>query len=207
MGQDRIGYGRETVLIEASRILDTQFNAQGIWLSGAQVELLRNVMMPLNNPRTFVDEYHDGYYLTATDNDWDAIRAIVADLERKLMGNDNTIFAYHDRYFEKWENTDHDPGIQLLETMPVSAGYVHVIQHISVMQLVTASSYQAVEAWTDTDGLVLALWETVVAGMPHFTPLNLVLKEDDYIRVTFGNTAEDEGIEISIWGYQMKVPD
>lgn len=206
MGQDRVGYRRDMTLIEASRILDTQFDAQGIWLNGAQVELLRNVMMPLNNPRTFVDEYHDGYYLTATDNDWDAIRAIVADLERKLMGNDNTMWGYNDRLLTRQDHISLAPGAIVYSHDTVPAGEVWVItglsiftdedgSHLNVLNYVEAVNY----AITDQIEPAANLWKTV-------TDLHVILKEDDGIRTSWKSVVEDQRLMSNIWGYSMKVP-
>lgn len=207
MGQDRVSYRRDTTLIEASRILDAQFGAQGVHLTGAQVELLRNTMMVLNNPRTFVDEYHDGYYLTATDNDWDAIRAIVADLERKLMGNDNTMWGYNDRMFTRQDHIRLAPGAIVYSHDTVPAGEVWVItglsiftnednSHVDVLNYVEAVNY----AITDRISPSANLWKTV-------TGLHVVLKEDDGIRTSWTGTVIDQRCLSNIWGYSMKVPD
>lgn len=207
MGQDRVNYSRDMTLIEASRILDTQFNAQGIWLNGAQVELLRNVMMPLNNPRTFVDEYHDGYYLTATDDDWDAIRAIVADLERKLMGNDNVMWGYNDRMFTRQDHLTIAPGAIVYTHTTCPAGEVWTITGISIFtdeddsKLNVLNYVEAVNyAITDQLSPAANLWKTV-------TDLHVILKEGDGIRTSWTNVVNNQRLMSNVWGYSMKVPE
>lgn len=195
------------MLIEASRILDSQFNKIGLELTGAQVELLRNATMLFHEQDMFVETYHDGYYLNASDADYDVILSIVAELERKLMGNDNVIFSYNDRHLERWYSIDHAPGMQLLETMPVPAGYVYVIEEISVLQVVTGGSYQHLRVSDDVDFVYLDYWDDILAGIPNTRHTRVTLKEDDYIRATFGSTANDEHIELAVWGYKMKVPE
>lgn len=207
MGQERTGYKRDAILIEASRILSPQFDSLGIYLTGAEVELLRNAVHILDKPTTFVDEYHSGYYVTPTDNDWDTILSIVANLQRKLMGNDNTIFAYNDRLFAWHANADHSPGQQLLETMPVPAGYVHVAEYVSMMQATTTDSFQLVMARNNGLAIRLKRWDNISAGIASVLPIHIPLKEGDSIRALWGNTVNDEYIELAVWGYIMKVPE
>lgn len=79
-------YYDKRVLIETSRILDSPFNASLVCLEGAELELLRNLMMYLHRRSTFVSEYHTGYYDAPSNEEWDTLQAIIAILEEKLMG-------------------------------------------------------------------------------------------------------------------------
>lgn len=83
----RMKYYGERVLIDTGRILDPQFDDTVIAVTGAHLELMRNLMMYLNRRNTFVSSYGYVNYLTPTDADWNSIRAIVASLEEILMGN------------------------------------------------------------------------------------------------------------------------
>lgn len=74
------------VLIETGRVLDPQFDDSLLCLTGAELELLRNVTAYMHRPETFVDSYHDGYYIMPDDDDYDTLQAVVAGLEEKLMG-------------------------------------------------------------------------------------------------------------------------
>lgn len=79
-------YYDKRVLIETSRILDSTFNATLLCLNGAELELLRNLCQYLHRRSTFVSEYQTGYYLAPSTIEWDALDAITANLEEKLMG-------------------------------------------------------------------------------------------------------------------------
>lgn len=81
-------YVESRVLIETGRVLSPQFLDATLYITGAELELLRNMMAYLNRESTFVSEYGDGYYLTPTVAEWDALQAIVAHLEEMLMGEE-----------------------------------------------------------------------------------------------------------------------
>lgn len=89
-------YVRDRVLIETARILDPQFDDAIVALSGAQLELLRNLMVYVNRESTFATAYYDRYYLAPTTGEWDSLQSIVADLEEKLMGNG--VGGFYDAY-------------------------------------------------------------------------------------------------------------
>ena len=73
------------VLISTERVLDPQYKSTIVEVSGAQLEVLRNLMIYLNRESTFVSEYHTGYYLSPTIAEWDSLLSITANLEEKLM--------------------------------------------------------------------------------------------------------------------------
>lgn len=74
------------VIIETADVLDCPFPATLLCLSGAELLLLRNLTQYLHRRSTFVSEYHDTYYLAPTNEQWDTLDSIVAELEAKLMG-------------------------------------------------------------------------------------------------------------------------
>jgi len=79
-------YYKPRVLIDVERVLDPQYDDALLCITGAQLEMLRNLTQYLHRRSSFVSENHDGYYLVADNDDWDDIQAIVADLEETLMG-------------------------------------------------------------------------------------------------------------------------
>ena len=79
-------YYNKRVLINTERILDPQFDDSVLCLTGAQLELVRNLMQYLHRRSTFASEYEKGYYLAPTNDEWDDLQAIVADLEETIMG-------------------------------------------------------------------------------------------------------------------------
>lgn len=207
MGQDRRKYKYGRMLIEASRILDSQFDRIGLELTGAQVELLRNATILFHEQDVFVDTYHDGYYLNASDADYDDVLAVVADLERKLMGDENTIFAYNDRYFEQRITSSHAGGAQYMETTPVPVGYLYAIQQISMIQMETSGEPRVLRASVATGSVYLARWPNTVLSIPSILPAHLVLKETDRLRADWYGTNVDELLKMTVWGYMMKVPE
>ena len=79
-------YYKPRVLIETARILDPQFDDVLLCLTGAELEMLRNVTQYLHRRSTFAESQSETGYLAPDTADWDTIAAIVANLEEKLMG-------------------------------------------------------------------------------------------------------------------------
>lgn len=79
-------YYAPRVIIETNDVLDSPFEDALICLTGAQLNLLRNMTQYLHRRSTFASAYYGSYYLAPTNEEWDALDAIVADLENKLMG-------------------------------------------------------------------------------------------------------------------------
>jgi hypothetical protein len=74
------------VLIEVSDIETPPFDGALLCVTGAQLLLLRNLCEYLHRETTFVSQYTDAGYYVPTSEEWDAIQAIVAELENELMG-------------------------------------------------------------------------------------------------------------------------
>lgn len=203
----RRGYGYNRVLIESERILDPEFNDAVVFLSGAQIEMLRNVTQYLNRLGTYAAEYNSGYYLVPTDEDFDDILEIVADMEEALMGNPNTIWGYKDiySYFAKVEYEV--TGIQTLQSGVVPAGYVYVIN--SALGYFISGTVESVVISKVTDA---GVYEMARDGAPTVDiPLSLYgaypLKEDNRIRIAWDIITEPCYVYIWLTGYMMKVPE
>lgn len=82
----RKDFYKPRVLIDTDRILDPQFSDGLLCITGAQIEMLRNLTQYLKRRSTFASEYHEGYYLAPSEEEWDQLQAIVAELEETLMG-------------------------------------------------------------------------------------------------------------------------
>lgn len=80
------GYYRPRVLISTGDVLDCPYPDSLICLTGAQLVILRNLTQYLHRRSTFVSEYRDSDYLAPSNAEWDALDAVVADLEINLMG-------------------------------------------------------------------------------------------------------------------------
>jgi len=81
----RKSYYDPRVVIRTSFVLDPPFPDALVCLTGPQLAMLRNVTQYLHRRSTFASEYHEGYYLAPTNEEWDQLAAIVSDLEDKLM--------------------------------------------------------------------------------------------------------------------------
>ncbi|GAG68916.1 unnamed protein product, partial [marine sediment metagenome] len=79
-------YYRPRVLIDTARVLDPQTPDSLLCITGAQLEMLRNLTQYLHRRSSFADERHDGYYIAPDNDEWDEIEAITAELEETLMG-------------------------------------------------------------------------------------------------------------------------
>jgi len=79
-------YYTPRVLITTDDVLDCPFPDTLLCLTGAELQLLRNMTQYLHRRSTFASEYHDGYYLAPSNEEWNVLDRIVAELEDKLMG-------------------------------------------------------------------------------------------------------------------------
>lgn len=79
-------YYDKRVLIDTARVLDPQFCDSWLCITGAQLEMLRNLTQYLRRRSTYVSVYETNSYLAPSESEWDDILAIVADLEETLMG-------------------------------------------------------------------------------------------------------------------------
>ena len=203
----RTGYADRRVLITAARILDPQFGAQSITLDGAQVELLRNVVEYLWRDTTFVDRYETGYYIKAAAEDFDAISAIVADLEGKLANNDNTIFGYNDRLLGRFDDTTDGADPFYVGAGQVPAGEVWEVEQFTLYQnegspvSVHLSVHYSAQQYPALGEL------TVPNGTWYGGALNLLLAEGEELKAAFHAMSASKAARLVVIGYKMKVPE
>lgn len=84
----RKGYYRTRVLIGTDDVLASPFPDALVCISGPQRNLIQNLMQYLDRRSTFVSEYHANHYLAPSNEEWDDLQEIVADLEEKIMNCD-----------------------------------------------------------------------------------------------------------------------
>lgn len=199
-------YRYNRVLIESERILTPQFADSVVYITGPQIEMLRNVTQYLNRLDTYVKEHHSGYYLTPDAADYDEILEIVADLEETLMGNPNTIWGYKDRYFEVETNDDCDAGTNNLYFSTVPAGEVWVINGIWAKNGTSVSAAIAMWVYFDSTLYHLETFTTPGADVSLNWTGKAILKEGDYIRVAFYGCTAGDDVLARARGYKMDVP-
>jgi len=79
-------YYKPRVLIDTARVLNPQYADSLLCITGPQLEMLRNLTQYLHRRSTFVSAYDTEGYLAPTNEEWDDIQDIVAELEETLMG-------------------------------------------------------------------------------------------------------------------------
>ena len=203
----RRNYSYPRVLISSERILDPEFSDAVVFLSGAQVEMLRNVTQYLNRIETYVEEEHPGYYLTPDTADFDDILAIVADLEETLMGNPNTIFGYHDRLAVEENKIGSLPGTNILIMDSVPAGEVWLVDSIVAYNDTSVMSAIIVSLQLGSHTQHLYREVSPPASMPIEIKGRYVMKEDDYLRTWFQGCTSMDNLYFKIAGTIMKVPE
>jgi len=82
-------YYRPRILISVDDVLESTFTDSLVCLTGAELNILRNLVQYAEREANWVSEYHTHYYLTPTDEEWQTLQALVAELEQKLMGCDD----------------------------------------------------------------------------------------------------------------------
>ena len=202
----RRAYRYNRVLIETARILDPQFADAVVFLSGAQIEMLRNVTQYLNRRDTYVSEQSPGYYLAPTDEDYDSILAIVADMEEVLMGNPNTIWGYKDRWIEYVTEESVGAANTFVDSTPVPEGYVYVLEQWDVRHDGITTKAVTVRYISGSVGINLL----DVPALPHwenvYEPARITMKEGDFVRFFVVALQEFKIAELTVSGYKMVVP-
>ena len=202
----RKGYVSTRVLIDAARVLTPTFDDAVVYLTGAQLEVLRNLTQYANRQESYVAEYESGYYLTPDVDDWDDIQAIVADLEETLMGNPNTIWGYKDRWLEQIATVSTGAGTTVASSDPVPEGYVYVLEHFSCSH--NGGVARSVTLHMDVGGSNPILYEapSLPSGDWVIQTTNLTMKEGDKVTWTVYALADTYTARLRMWGHMMVVP-
>ncbi len=202
----RMGYKYGKILIDASRVLDSQFNDAVLSVTGAQLELLRNMTGYLAENSTYVDAYYTGYYETPSDEDFATILAIVADLELELMGNMNTPFGYTDIYQEYEYDLDSEAGIVSLDFSVVPTGEVWVVTQLSARNEYTQNTNINLIVRTPIDLIIVASQHPDAVNRVVGTSVNVILKPTQYIQVQYEACSVDDVLWAYVAGYKMTLP-
>lgn len=195
------------VMIDTPRVLSPQFDDAVVYLTGAQLEMLRNITQYLERRETYVSEYNPGYYLTPTIAEFDGILAIVADLEEVLMGNPNTVWGYKEQYFDEPEDLDADAGYNALDGTVVPAGEVYRVESIRAYD--QTSTCGTIEVLINVGGTVIQT--EILSNPPANTRIKwdgmCTLKEDDFIRIAYWGVTVNDVLKARIRGYKVQVPE
>ncbi len=199
-------YVRNRVLIETARVLSPTFHDAVVFLSGAQLELLRNVTQYLNRQETYVSEYNPGYYLTPPTADYDDILEIVADMEEVLMGNPNTIWGYSERLVDRISEYGSGTNDLWVVHGSVPAGELWIVHNLYVLH--EADAAKQLQIYTQGGGEFYYL-----VDLPSASPIvyhrwdgTLILAEDDDLVARVVAPGDGKLVEFGIYGYKMIVP-
>ena len=199
-------YRYDRVLIETARVLSSTFDDAVVFLSGAQLEMLRNMTQYLRRIETYVTEYNPGYYLTPTSADYDDILAIVADLEETLMGNPNTLFGYKSGFDDISARTVSGAGDETLYFGAVPSGKVLRLESSSAWNQDTACT--KIRIWIALSGgdYIIADKDNPAAGEPVFFDGMCTMPAGSDMKAEFFGCQDGDYIRCGMRGYMMDVP-
>ena len=200
-------YAYNRVLIETGRILYPGFDDAVVFLTGAQIEMLRNVTQYLNRLETYVTEYNPGYYIAPTVEDYDNILEIVADLEETLMGNPNTIWGFTERWSVAHLGTSIGGAYTDAVTAAVPAGQVYVLEQ---WQLVHTDDSSKSASLAIMGGIGIPYLYNGGSTSPNdyvFAGSNITLEVGDYLRFRVWGLANTKTMTLTVWGHKMVVPE
>jgi hypothetical protein len=130
VGEDefRYRYREDRVLLDYRGFLPDEGVGQAVYLTQSELQMLRNMCGYLDRRSTWVFQYHDGFYNAPSNDDWDMISALVAELEGKLMPSQVTPWGYTDRWLEDLGGVQSGDGNYVGLSTQVPPGYVYVVQ-------------------------------------------------------------------------------
>jgi len=202
----RRSYLEHRVLIESARVLSPQYADAVVYLSGAQLELLRNVTQYLRRQDTYVDEHKLGYYVMPDADDYDSILEIVADLEEALMGNPNTLWGYKDRWHDPTLVQSVGAASTYASSDAVPEGYVYVLEHWTLVHFggTTCSVLLSIDVGGNNPMLYSA--PALASGVYVYQGCNYTLKEGDKITLEVGSLPNTAWCAVLCYGHMMVVP-
>jgi len=199
-------YRYDRVLIESARVLDPQLAPVTVCLSGAHVEMLRNIVHYLDRPTTFVDTYEEDTYLVPDEADLENVATSVAELEYALMGNDNLPFGINERLVETYVVAKDGDGTFEANSSAVPAGYYWVVECAALSNF----SGQRGTAFVSVVHAAGTFYAAIKNLLPQyervFTPKPLTLSPGDYVRFSQGNVLDLDSLRCGVWGYKIKIP-
>jgi len=199
-------YTETRVLIDSGKILATTFDDADLYFTGSQIELMRNLMQYANRPDSYVSDYGPGYYLIPDDTDWDAIQAIVADLEEVLMGNLNTLFGIHKAIAPQKIKIGSLPGTITLNIDACPSGEVWCITSITAFNATTAINHISLGAYVDGKTHGFGSLNSPAVAEEKLWNGALYLDEGDFVTCTFYGCASGDDVYLLAVGYSMVVP-
>ena len=195
------------ILVSAKAFLNTTIADGVFYFTASQIELMRNLVDYANRRTTFVSDYYIGYYLSPDDTDWDLIQAIVADLENTLMGNPNTLWGYLDRLADSKTQVKSGDGDHNMTFDTCPEGEVWIVNAVCGHNGTTACQIEFTML-NPSYFFPVHIFES--SGIDEYSiksSLSHIMKEGDYLRVTFRSCIDGDSLSGKITGYKMSVPE
>lgn len=200
-------YRYDRIVIEKARILDAQFDDAVLFFTGAQIELMRNMTEYLRRLETYCSDYHLGYYLTPTPEDYDSLMAIVASLEETLMGNPNTLFGYKGTKHLDNSTTVSGAGLKQLSTGTVPADELWRMETYDARNEDTVCSRIQLLIGSGTGSTIVHEVDNPGADeLVQWTGL-ITLPPGASLIAKFYDCADGDKIKMEARGYTMAIPD
>lgn len=194
------------ILVDAKAFLNPEFSDAVLYFTGGQIELMRNLVDYANRRTTFVSDYYIGYYLSPDDTDWNLIQAVVADLESVLMGNNNVVWGFSDRYYENIEDESMPAGVQDKLGAVVPEGEVWEATGMSFIH--SSGSINRVRVGLLIGSEYINVGEVLAPDANTLYPIHcdIILKEGDRLFWRFYNLTLNDDVWGWAWGSKMEVP-
>lgn len=194
------------ILVDAKAFLNTTINDAVLFFTASEIELMRNLVDYANRRSTFVSDYYMGYYLSPDDTDWNLIQSRVADLEEKLMGNNNVLWGYTDRYMEAIEEPDMPAGESDILGTVVPEGEVWEVTGMSARVLSGVSNRIRVGMMSGTAEVYAGETLSPNYAEIYVYHMDLILKEGDRLFWRFYQMLLNDNADCWAWGSKMEVP-
>lgn len=194
------------ILVNAKTFLNTEFNDAVLFLTGGHIELLRNLVAYASRRSTWVSAYYIGYYLSPDDTDWDLIQRRVAELEYTLMGNNNVIWGYTDRFAEPVSDTSMPAGTSDILGALVPEGKVWEVTGMSATAI--SATCDRMRVGYKAGDTFIFVGEKIDPGSDvlYTFPMDVILKEGDRLFWRLYGMTLNEDMYGFAWGYKMEVP-
>ena len=224
----RRSYDTRRVLIDSARVLDSPFDDSLVCLSGAELEMLRNLTQYLHRQDTFIETYYNSHYVTPDVDDWDAIQAIVAGLEEKLMGCEEietlidqikgyaAAIAFDANLLRLMETridaNDFDGetsggGVHEYVTFDsVPEGYIQIVTGVEGHCTSQAFGPLTLEWYDGTAWRRIWRQNECLVNLPYWWEGEKTLKPGDAMRLDFGGTANGNSLRGVIFAYLVEQP-
>ena len=214
-------YNETRILVETLRLLEPQFGNTIVCVTGAQLELLRNLMTYANRESTFVSAYEAGYYLSPTASEWDSLRSIISDLEDKLMAEELGIYGWDGAGWRKlpllwgfsgivegnYSDTDLDAGANDVDGPAVDTGEIWVITCVSGRYSGTVPTFIRADAVGLAGAMQLFRQDAPASGRWYPVQVHVTLQEEDFMRLHVEGATATDDLLLRYSGYKMKIAE